>query len=187
MKIAGAGFTSLILLLAASSLSASGSVGIYGIVEKVIFEPNEKVPEHIQVWGAFAFLENQSNTISEVKRGYLYFRLPLGGGQDLENVKTEWKDLQVIAGTGQAVAFGRWGYIGGFGGLQSDTRTGKTSGPPYTLAREPGNPQTDVRVRPESEPPTGPASYSTNVGIVKLATDGNHAEIVKKLKDGLKR
>ena len=59
--------------------------------------------------------------------------------------------------------------------------------PPYILERAPGNPHTDLRVRPSSEPPTSPALYQTNVGVVKLSANGNHAAIVKQLQDALNR
>ena len=59
--------------------------------------------------------------------------------------------------------------------------------PPYILERSPGNSQTDLRVRPASEAPASPALYQTNTGIVKLSDTGSHAEIVRQLKDALKR
>src|SRR5437879_796628 len=46
-----------VLLFAAADLVASGPVGIYAIIEKVIFEPSEQAPERIQIWGAFAVVE----------------------------------------------------------------------------------------------------------------------------------
>jgi hypothetical protein len=115
----------------------------------------------------------------------MYFRLPAGATPAaIETIKKEWADLQSVAGTGQAIAFGQWGYIGRFGGLQPDTRSMM---PPYILESSPGNPQTDLRVRPASEAPAGPAQYQTNAGIVKLAETGSHAAIVQQLKDALKR
>ena len=44
------------ILAGAAHLTASGPLGIYGIVEKVVFEPNEAAPERIQVWGAFTYV-----------------------------------------------------------------------------------------------------------------------------------
>ena len=181
-KTARARLTVVVLLLSAANLSASGSAGIYGIVEKVVFEPNEQAPERIQVWGAFAFNDSRQQAISEVKRGYLYFRLPAGNAG---TAKTDWKDLKSVAGTGQAVAFGAWGYIGRFEELQSDARSSRSL--PYFLAREPGNPITDLRVRRESEPLDDPAAYEVNIGIVKLSENGNNADIVKRLKESLRR
>lgn len=184
-------FAMAVLLAATATLSASGPLGIYGIVEKVVFEPSEQAPERLQVWGAFAYVDGgpgESLSVSPAKRGYLYFRMPSAAeGADpseLKAVRNEWADLKAVAGTGQAVGFGRWSYIGGFSGLQPDTQS---SNPPYILEHTRGNPNTDLRVRPASEAPASPALYQTNTGIVKLAESGSHAAIVKQLKDALKR
>jgi hypothetical protein len=171
------------LLVGAAHLTASGPMGIYGIVEKVVIEPSETAPERIQVWGAFAYLDGMDGrglTVSAAKRGYLYFRMDTS---QADTIKKEWADLKTVAGTGQAIAFGQWFYIGGFPGLQPDARS---SMPPYILERSQGNPLTDLRVRPASEAPASPALYQTNTGIVKLSETGSHAEIVRQLKDALK-
>lgn len=167
-------------------LGASGPLGIYGIVEKVVFEPNEQDAERIQVWGAFAYVDGgvgSSLTVSAPKRGYLYFRLHNAAAGGIEAVtklvRNEWADLKSVAGTGQAVGFGRWGYIGGFGGLEPGVASGN---PPYILERSAGNPRTDLRVRPANEPPAAPALYQTDSGVVKLSDTGSHAAIVKQLK-----
>src|SRR5205085_9851828 len=107
----------LFVFFTAGRLAASGPVGIYGIVEKVVFEPNEQSPERIQVWGAFAYVDGGANSglaVSSVKRGYLYFRLPsssVASARDMEAVRKEWADLKAVAGTGQTIGFGNWGYI----------------------------------------------------------------------------
>ena len=176
----------VVVLSGVAHLGASGPLGIYGIVEKVVFEPNEQSPERIQVWGAFAYVEssvvNQSLTISKPARGYLYFRL--GGSAD-GLVRNEWADLKSVAGTGQAVGFGRWGYIGGFGSLQPDAAN---TTPPYILERTGPNSatRTDLRVRPATEKPTAPALYQTDSGVVKLSATGSHAAIVEQLKAALR-
>ena len=41
------------LALATVPVGASDPVGIYAVVKKVVFEPNETAPERIQIWGAF--------------------------------------------------------------------------------------------------------------------------------------
>jgi hypothetical protein len=172
------------LLVAAIPLTASGPLGIYGIVERVVMEPNEKAPERIQVWGAFAYVDGiagEGLAVSAAKRGYLYFRLP--ATFDAGAIKKEWADLKSVAGTGQAIGFGQWGYIGGFAGLQPDKRSNM---PPYILEHAPANQPTDLRVRPASETPVSPALYQTNTGIVRLPETGSHAAIVKQLKDALK-
>jgi len=178
------------LLAGMHTLSASGLVGIFGIVEKVVFEPNEAAPERVQVWGAFAYVDRAYGGevgVSEAKRGYLYFTLPrYPASNEVEVVKREWADLKAVAGTGQAVGFGSWGYIGVFSGLQPDRRA--SGSPPYILERVPrGGAATDLRVRPASEPPAGPGAYQTNTGVVKLGTEGRHGEIARALRAALGR
>ena len=180
----------VVLLAGAVHLGASGPLGIYGIVEKVVFEPNDKAPERIQVWGAFAYVDGgvgSSLAVSAPVRGYLYFRLLPGAENDstMRLIRNEWADLNAVAGTGQAVGFGRWGYIGGFGGLQPDAAS-RT--PPYILERSGPNSarSTDLRVRPATEAPAAPALYQTDSGVVKLSESGSHAAIVKQLKAALR-
>jgi hypothetical protein len=179
-----------LLLVVVMNIRASGPVGICGVIEKVVFEPSEQAPERLQVWGAFAYVDGAAvgSQASEVRRGYLYFKVKDANLRTASETPaatfTEWKDLKSVAGTGQAVAFGRWIYIGAFGSLMPDARSGS---PPYILENIPaGGGQTDLRVRPESEKPANPAAYQTNSGVVKLPDQGNYADLVKKLKAALK-
>ena len=180
----------VLLLVAVMNVRASGPVGIYGVIEKVVFEPSEQAPERLQVWGAFAYVDGAAGglTISEVQRGYLYFKVKDPNLRTISETPAatfaEWKDLKTVAGTGQAVAFGRWNYIGAFGALMPSVRSAQ---PPYILETVPsGGGQTDMRVRPESEKPANPAAYQTNSGVVKLSDQGNFADVVKKLKSAMK-
>lgn len=186
-------FTVLVMLLAAFHVSASGPLGIYGIVEKVVFEPAESAPERVQVWGAFAYVDgNQQTAIvaSPARRGYLYFKLPSIAAnnstqKEIEAAKVEWADLKAVAGTRQAVGFGTWGYIAGFAALSPDAQPVR---PSVILERMPGGGRaTDLRVRPASEAPASPATYQPNAGVVKLPETGNHAAVVKDLRAALKR
>lgn len=175
--------------LVAAPLSASGPLGIYGIVDKVVFEPGDQAPQRVQVWGAFAYVDGgDGGSVSAARRGYLYFTLPqrvAATPRQVELIRREWADLKAVAGTGQAVGFGRWGYVGWFGGLSPDTLN---VGPPYALERAPqGGAQTDLRVRPASERPANPAAYETNTGVVKLTDGGSHAAIIKELRDARDR
>src|SRR5213592_3690260 len=188
MKTAQTIFVVGVLLFAAADLIASGPVGIYAIIEKVIFEPSEQAPERIQIWGAFAVVDGgltQPGATSKPLRGYLYFKLPDGSAQEQAAAKTEWTDLKTVAGTGQAIGFGNWGYVGRVQDFGS--RPNSSSGIPYFLELYPGGGrQTDVRVRRDYDASASPAVYSTNAGIVKLADQGSHAEIVKQLREALK-
>jgi hypothetical protein len=177
----------ILVWLAGEALAASGFVGIYAIVDKVVFEPSEQAPERIQVWGSFMFLDEvdtrtqrgiasilrprTGSAYTDAKRGYVYFRLPAdppSGGQDV--ITKEWADLKAVAGTGQAVGFGYWFYLGQF----DDLRPGQTF--PTTSS---GNP---LRVRAASEAPVNPTMYITNFGVVKL-TEASHGPVVKALRD----
>lgn len=193
MMRAGSLLVASLMLFAAAALDASGPVGIFGIVEKVVFEPNERAPERIQIFGAFAYVDgNEQTTIvtSPVKRGYLYFKLPAiaennATPREIDAARLEWVDLQSVAGTGQAVGFGQWGYIAGFGQLSPDARPVL---PAVILERKPGGGRaTDLRVRPVSEPPASPATYHPDAGVVKFPATGNHAAIVTELRAALKR
>ena len=92
-----------ITLSLSAVLQASDMVGIYGVVEKVVVEPNDKAPERIQIWGAFAMAEGRGSTYGPAQRGYLYYTCPAGQ----ENVcRKEWSDLKSVAGKGTAVGIG---------------------------------------------------------------------------------
>ena len=82
---------------------ASDPVGIYALVDKVVFEPNETNPERIQIWGAFAIAEGYGYTYKNAERGYLYYKV---NSDKPTACRNEWTDLKTVAGTGQIVAFG---------------------------------------------------------------------------------
>ena len=173
--------------MALVGLGASGPVGIYAVVEKVVFEPNEQTPERVQVWGAFAYSDGSPTATavaSPVRRGYLYFKLPdPGGATGATSAVREWRDLKAVAGTGQVVGFGTWMYIGAFGGLDPSV---KRQQPPYILETSPGRGwSTDMRVRAASEAPSAPAGYQSE-GVVKIPAEGSRAELVARLRDALK-
>lgn len=168
---------------ASIAVAASGGAGIYGIVERVVFEPNAQAPERVQVWGAFAYVDGgvgSAGATSPVRRGFLYFKLPVSGAAQ---ARVEWRDLQSVAGSGQAVAFGQWMYIGAFGGLDPSLRS---SGPPYLLESRPGGGEiTDLRVRTSIADAGTPAAYQMNTGVVRLSADGSRADIVRQLRQAL--
>lgn len=95
----------IVLAFSAIKSWASDPVGIYGIVEKVVFEPNESAPQRIQIWGAFALAdrERRGDYYRPAERGYLYYTLA-PGKEDI--CRKEWADFKAVAGTGEAVGFG---------------------------------------------------------------------------------
>jgi hypothetical protein len=105
LKLTATLLVGVTLIFTAAILSASDPVGVYAIVQKVVFEPNEKAPERIQIWGVFAMADTSrpGDNYTKPQRGYLYFSLPKGR----ESVALkEWADFKAVAGTGQGVAFG---------------------------------------------------------------------------------
>ena len=102
-KLFAAGVT-FALIACLQTTSASGPLGIYGIVDKVVFEPNEQSPERIQVWGAFSFADTKDGSAyGPAQRGYLYYTCPAGQ----ESIcRKEWSDLKSVAGKGTGVGFG---------------------------------------------------------------------------------
>jgi hypothetical protein len=159
--IAFAGLTIACLVLPASlQVVASEMVGIYAIVDKVVFEPDEKSPVRIQIWGTFV-----TNRDATPKRGYMYFKLPGAfPPQDAnEAAKKEWADLKAVAKTGQAVAFGRRFF-------------------PFVQQKQANDYfQTLGRVRSAADPPASPDAYPVNIGLSKVSDSAT----VNKLK-GLK-
>jgi hypothetical protein len=151
---------------------ASGSVGIYALIEKVVFEPSNS-PQRVRVYGAFAFLDSRSGGFGDVQKGYLYFQLPPDEAQK-RAARLEWLDLSGVAGTGKAVAFGRWNYSGAFS--DNDLK--------YLLTQGRSG---ELTVRKDGDPPGVPVLYLLNTGIVRLPDEGNLASLVKQLRSALQR
>lgn len=87
-------------------LAKGGSIGIYAIVDKVEFEPNEESPERVRIWGVFIVpVPMSSGQYRAPQRGYVYFRMVPG----LERVaEQEWHELKAVAGTGQGIGFAQY-------------------------------------------------------------------------------
>lgn len=119
--------TVLFALVLAPAANASGTLGLYAVIERVEFEPNADAPERVRVHGAFAFFDSTSlrsgepvpralaggaRVTSPAARGYLYFRLP--PGEEATRALREWRDLAAVAGTREGVAFGDYFFLGSF-------------------------------------------------------------------------
>jgi hypothetical protein len=182
----------LILLLATSALLASGQVGIYAVVSKVVFEPNDKAPERIQIWGAFTLVEGGTGSGGKTltpQRGYLYFALPSGteNANRRDIALKEWADFKAIVGTNQAVAFGRFGYIGAF----ADELISRPAGMPPYILMDGIAPNFNIArainpIRSETATPVSPDPYPLNMGLTKLSSTGNLADVVSQLQRALK-
>jgi hypothetical protein len=107
MRVTTRSLAALLFVLALSlspRADASDPIGVYGIIDKVVLEPETGPAERIQVWGAFALAKNEPrNAYRDAARGCLYFTLP---AEKADEVRREWEDLRKVAGTGECVGFG---------------------------------------------------------------------------------
>src|SRR2546428_437433 len=190
LRIASASF--MLLLIAINATSKSGTADIYALIEKVVLEPNDVAPERVQIWGAFAFdrpgnwtppdfTRAQGYPPNQPGRGYLYFKLP-AVETEARAARSEWAELKAIAGTGQAIAFGRINYVY-FGMMRNQHETDfiDSNGFVFSAAGE-----ESVRIRKESAPPHDPVTYPASAGIVKLPNTGNFSVLLTQLKEALK-
>lgn len=92
-----------VALVAGGAARASGPLGGYMIVDKVVLEPSDS-PTTIQIWGSFVLATQPGGrSYSDPVRGYLYY-LALLGKEDV--CRKEWNDLKKAAGTAQVLGFG---------------------------------------------------------------------------------
>src|SRR5262249_25202267 len=98
------------LLLAAAAARASEPIGVYALIDKVVFEPSEDRPERVQRWGRFGTYRGKGHPPTERARGSLYYALPKNKP---DVARKEWADLKKVAGTGVVVGFGVPGTAGG--------------------------------------------------------------------------
>lgn len=146
-------------LLMVAGVKASDPVGVYAMVERVVFEPSESAPKNVQVWGAFTpSVEPPRPTYKpeqaygEVQKGYMYFTC---AADKLSMCAAEWSDLKSVAGKSEVVGFStRWA-------------------------------RSKARVRLASEAPASPDTYESNVGVVKLGKYGDYPTLVAALKTAI--
>jgi len=159
MKVAGLAFAGVLCVVA--GVKASDPVGVYAIVERVVFEPSESAPKTVQIWGAFApSVEPPRPTYKPeqayggVEKGYMYFTCPAGKESACA---AEWNDLKSMAGKSEVVGFGtRWQRV-------------------------------KPHVRPATEKPASPDTYDMNVGVVRMGRYADYPTIADALKAALGR
>src|SRR5580704_14221055 len=96
-------------VLSFGTAQASGYVGVYALIEKVVMEPNADNPERIQIFGVFS-IATDKQVFQPAQRGYLYFTL----SNEKDLIRREWADLKAAAGTRTVIAFGGSGFTGSF-------------------------------------------------------------------------
>jgi hypothetical protein len=96
-------------VLSFGTAQASGYVGVYALIDKVVMEPNADNPERIQIFGVFS-IATDKQVFQPAQRGYLYFTM----SAENKVIRTEWADLKAAAGTHTVIAFGGSGFAGSF-------------------------------------------------------------------------
>jgi hypothetical protein len=141
----------VILVLVQGSVGKNGNVGIYGIVDKVVFEPDGSTPERIQIWGSFVVpVPISSGLYKAPRRGVLYFSVP---PNRKETARKEWIELKRLAGSGQILGFTEYWVPN-----PSDPQ---------------GNPHTSLVVHLHKNGPLGlPDAYPLGIGVLRI--DGEH-------------
>jgi hypothetical protein len=187
-----------------SSVNASGTLGIFGIIERVELEPDAAQPERIRLYGAFAFYDGHSAAplrAAAAARGQLYFVLsPLNADPGTD--RREWADLAAVAGTGAAVAFAQYSYLGSFideagqaaqvlekwpaSSRSEALREAVRNVPGVTSADGTINfAHNDLRLLPVTSTGGAPVIYQpAGVGVVRLGA-GNYDEIIRSLRAAL--
>jgi len=155
------GLAAAAALLMVVGVKASDPVGVYAMVERVVFEPSEAAPKNVQIWGAFTpSVEPPRPTYKPeqaygpIERGYMYFTC---AADKAKVCAAEWSDLNSVAGKSEVVGFSsRW-------------------------------PRFTARVRPASETPASPDTYISNFGVVKVGKYGDYPTLVAALKAAIGR
>ena len=139
ISVRGWSILALLILTMVGTTTASGPIAVFALVDNVIFEPNEKTPDRVQVWGTFSVAAAQySANYSAAQKGYLYYKID--DGRVAQATRAAWADLKKTAGTGEAIGFGG-GYSVNVGG---------------------------GRVRPASEKPKDPDAFPIGNAVTRL-------------------
>ena len=152
-----------VMILSALSMGiaqASGPVGVYTLIDKVVLEPSAENPERILIYGAFSIRTDNQGTFQAPQRGYLYYALPPGANKAA--ILREWSDLKGAAGTRTVIAFGGTS----FGEYAADGR-GVTRAPVYQ----------PPRLRKTGHKPENPDLYVTGSGLSKVRSDTDYGPV----------
>lgn len=169
----------MITLVAAIPGVRKDPTGVYGVVDRIVFEPAGAAPERVQVWGVFALADGIGVTNGEVtriemakyhraRRGYLYYTV---NRRDESATRRDWSALETLAGTGTPVAFGA------FFPPAASAPTERTPAAITEWARRAM--AYNGRVRRTSEPPAAPDTFPLRMANVPpgLRADASRAPV----------
>jgi hypothetical protein len=150
------------VILAALSIGtarASGPVGVYALIDKVVLEPNADHPERILIYGVFSIRTDTKATFEAPQRGYLYYALPAG---ERNLILTEWSDLKAAAGTHTVIAFGGTSFAD-----YIDDGKGGHRPPAYH----------PPSLHKTGDKPESPDIYETGAGLSKVRSDTDYGPV----------
>lgn len=98
-RLAGIGLVAALAL----PIVPSDPMGVYCLVDNVIFEPGE-TPDRAQVWGVCTVANENDWFFKAPAAGYFYYTVPAARA---DAARAEWKDLKSVAGTKEVVGYGR--------------------------------------------------------------------------------
>ena len=82
----------------------SDQVGVYALIERVVFLPDAKTARKVRIFGAFAIAEGKNGDYYRSPQwGVLFFHLD---PEKSDQCRAEWSDLAKKSGTGECVGFG---------------------------------------------------------------------------------
>jgi uncharacterized protein (TIGR03382 family) len=91
------------VLAMAGVAHASDPVGVYGLVNGVVLQPNATAPTHVQLFGWFALADKATSDYTKPQAGYMYYACPSG---DAATCAMEWADIQKIGAAGDCLGYG---------------------------------------------------------------------------------
>jgi hypothetical protein len=93
----------LLSLISTAVIAKQCSIGIYGVIDQVTFDPQGPLPNMVRISGVFVVPVPMSSGLYQAPQpGYLYFRIPPGRERE---ARKDWNELRKFAGTGQVVGF----------------------------------------------------------------------------------
>jgi len=135
----------LLFLPPGSVIAKTAGVGIYAVVDHVMFEPDSSSPPNfLRISGIFVVpVPLSSGSYKSPQRGYLYFRITPGTEQA---TRKDWSELKAVAGSGKVVAFGQYWVPN-----PEDPQGNPHHSLEITVHAEPNNAEPDVYPIPLSE------------------------------------
>jgi hypothetical protein len=107
-------------LLTVGAARASGPLAVFGVIDKVVVEPNAE-PTRVLLWGTFVTATTRPGeglSYGKPAFGFLYYAIVPG---EEDQCRREWSDMQKHAGTGEVLGWGDVERGGDFGRVRRAT------------------------------------------------------------------